>query len=225
MSAVLAPAGLDPRAPAWITLGLALIVAGFYPSYFAALEEHGAVNHFHALSATAWVLLLMAQATLAARRRFEWHRPLGLASYVVAPLVAISGLMVLQVAFGRTDAFHQTFGLALVWESGLALAGFAGAYALAIRNRRNVQLHARWMIATIVFVMPSALARLLGNWVFPESWPFVANVYGAYGLCQLLVGALIVRDLRRGRLLAPYPALLLVQSLAELGFVLLVVRA
>jgi hypothetical protein len=221
-SAGIATGGPYPQAPAWLFAGLALIVAGFYPSYFAALQEHGAVNHFHALSATAWVLLLMAQAVLAARRRFAWHRPLGQASYAIAPLVAVSGLMVLQVAFGRDDPFHQTFGKALVWESGTALLGFVAAYALAIRHRRNVQLHARWMLATVIFVMPSALARLLGNWVFPEGWPFRANIYGAYGLCQFLVGALIVQDLRRSRPLLPFPVVLLLQAVAELGFVLLI---
>lgn len=212
------PGALYPRAPLYLAFALLLIFAGFHPSYFSVFLDAAAIHHFHALSATAWVMLLIAQATLARRRRFDRHRALGRLSYIVAPLVVLSGLMATEVMLGRDDPFHAKYGVPLAIEGAIALGWFAVAFGLAIRHRRDVQLHARYMISTVILVLPAALARVIGEFV-PEDLSFTVNFSGAYAVCQLLVLTLIVNDRRRGKVFAPYPLLLVVQFLAEGAFV------
>jgi hypothetical protein len=216
-----AAAPLYPRAALYLTGALLAIITGFYPSYFSQLREVPGLHHFHALTATAWVLLLISQATLARRGGFAIHRAAGRLSYLIAPLVVVSGILVTELMLDRTDPFHDRYAVPLAVEGAIALTWFAAAYALALYHRRNVQLHARYMISTVILVMPAAVARVIGE-VLPEAWPFRINFYGAYALCMMGVGVLIAHDARRGLWLAPFRLLLAAQVAAVLAFAVLV---
>src|SRR5262245_48969713 len=76
-------------APYFIAL---LLVAGvaFWPSYLSRPTSVSGYTHLHAITATAWMLMLVVQPLAIRNRRLGWHRALGRASYAVAPLVVIS---------------------------------------------------------------------------------------------------------------------------------------
>lgn len=219
MDAVDARASLLPRAPIYLSLALLTIFLGFYPSYFSVLREAPTAHHFHGLSATVWVLLLIGQATLMRLGRRELHRAAGKLSYLLAPLLVVSGLAVVQLMLSRDAPFERIFGPRLAFVDLVTLAWFAVAYGLALRHRRNVQLHARYMISTVVLVLPAALARVLGNFVLPEGMGFVVSFHGGMALAELTVLALLIDDRRHGRFLPPYPAALAVLLIAQAGFV------
>lgn len=74
---------------------LVVLVAGFWESYFSVLfQGMHPTHHFHGITMLAWVLLLITQAALVRKRRFRLHRMTGRISYVLAPLVVVSGVLV-----------------------------------------------------------------------------------------------------------------------------------
>ena len=74
---------------------LLVAIIGFWPTYFTRIEEMASWRvHAHGVFLFGWCLLLVAQAWLIRDRRGNWHRALGKASYVLAPLIVVSALVV-----------------------------------------------------------------------------------------------------------------------------------
>lgn len=84
---------------------LAILVAGSGKTYFSVLFQGlDKTHHFHGIVMLLWVLLLINQAWLVRSRRFDIHRITGKISYVLAPLVVISGIVVTLFNPGRLAA-------------------------------------------------------------------------------------------------------------------------
>lgn len=201
----------------YFLLALLIAVAGFWPSYFAQLPQTDAAHHLHGISATAWMLLLIAQAWLQRTRRRAAHRLLGRASILVVIAFVVSGALMMQAMLRSSSPFSQQFGVRLAFLDLTSVLFFVLAYGLAIAQRRNVQLHARWMASTALLVLPPALSRFLGHYV-PGVESFDQALYGAYLIVEAAVLVLIAQDWRSGGLRAPYLALLALM-LAQHGLV------
>lgn len=134
------------RAPQYLAGLLALAVLGFYRSYFARLLSTDAVHHLHGLAATAWLVMLCAQAWLYRTRRLALHRQLGRWSLLLVPLFLVSGVLVLRRMLASQDGFSQAYGLRLSFVDASSVAYFAVAFGLALHFRRRLQLHARFMV-------------------------------------------------------------------------------
>ena len=151
----------------WLILLLAILVLGFWNSYFSKIGEAHLTHHFHAIAMIGWVVLLITQSWLIRNRENARHRALGKLSFLLAPAVAISGVMVTFYSRGARENSDTAFGLSIFWFSLFTAVLFAVMYYLAIRNRRNMQLHARYMMATaLVFLVPG-LARAVGQFIGP----------------------------------------------------------
>lgn len=212
---------LYPRAGFWFVLLLATALLGFSGTYFMRLAENNFVRHAHAVTAFAWLLLLIAQAWLMRRRNFRLHRKLGRSSLLLAPLFVVSGLFLVQDMLARPGPFIKPFIDRLAFVDLTTLAWFATAYCLALRHRRETPLHARYMASTALLVLPPALVRVIGGFV-----PGVTSFEMAFHLgslaTELLIVALIVHDARsEGRVRPPYPLLLALTLLQQLAFLLL----
>jgi hypothetical protein len=210
---------LYPRAGWYFGAALAVIVAGFFPSYFARLRETDAVHHFHGIVATTWMLLLVVQAQLAASpRRWKLHRQLGWTSVVIAPLLVVSGLLVVRVMLRGETPFNRAFGHRLAFLDLTTLAFFSVAYVLALKNRRDQATHARWIATTALVAVPPGLARLL-HLLGVSS--FAVGVTLSYVLCGLIALALIWDDRRKGAIRLPYSLLVGLIAVQIAGFWLL----
>jgi hypothetical protein len=205
-------------APLFFVVLLAIGVAGFRASYFARLGETDLAHHFHGIAATAWMALLIAQATLMRLRRVGWHRMLGRVSFVLVPLFLASGLLMVRTMLVSESPFSRAFGSVLAFVDLTTLAGFATAYVLAIRHRRTMALHARWLATTGLMILPPALARLLPV-LLPSIQSLPAAVHGAYAIAELAAAALLVADMRRGAPKAPFASLLALLLVQHAGFV------
>jgi len=73
---------------------LVIALIAFWPTYLSQVTSAGAFTHFHALTATIWILLLIAQPVAIRARRLPLHRTLGRMSYGVAPLVVLGMVLV-----------------------------------------------------------------------------------------------------------------------------------
>lgn len=196
---------------------LLVALVAFWPSYLSKLGANSAYTHLHALLATAWILMLIAQPTLISRRRRDWHRALGRVSYGLAPLVVISIVLLAhsRIAGLAGEAFAaQTYVLYLQIS---LVALFALSYTLAVLTRRNMALHARFMICTGFTLIDPVVIRLM---VWADSAPGWNYQWFTFGLTDLVIVSLIwlERDARRGRWVWPVmlPAFVLFQLPAVL---------
>lgn len=212
---------LYPRAAFYFLLLLATALLGFSAPYFMRLADNNLVRHLHAVTAFAWLLLLITQAWLMRRRAFALHRKLGRTSLALAPLFVITGLFLVQDMLARPGPFIKPFAERLAFIDLLTMAWFAAAYCLALRHRRQTPLHARYMASTALLVLPPALVRVVGGFI-PGVTSFEMAFHLGYLVTELLIVALIVHDLRsEGRVRPPYTILLAITVLQQVAFVLL----
>lgn len=137
-------------------------IIGFWPTYFTRMGEMASWRvHAHGAFLFGWCLLLIAQAWLIRDRRGAWHRVLGKVSYVLAPLIVISTLVVehgvLHKAAGQYN--EETLYFAYVIVALLVL--FVLSYALAIIHRRTSALHMRYMMCTALTMVDPVFARII----------------------------------------------------------------
>ncbi len=200
------PARRPFYADAWLyfLLGLGVTVAGFWPSFFSRPAANPLPHVLHGVVATAWLALLVAQAALMRLRRPSWHRTLGKASYLLMPALIVTGAWVLHLMLAGQTRLPPPLARMLGFIDLVTLVFLAVAFALAIANRRNVQLHARWMATTLLIVLPPALTRLM--FIVFGAIPFPRALALAYAVLVAVCAVLIYVDWRGGRLRAPYLA-------------------
>jgi hypothetical protein len=170
-------------------------VWGFWPTYFAqAIRPITIIDHAHGIAMFGWCAMLIAQAWLIRSRRRNVHRALGTFSYVLVPIIAISTLM---LANQQINARGLTFqGLYILMLQISILPQFLIFYALAIRNRKRSDVHARWMVCTALPMIDPIFARIfLFNVLSPEQAP-MAQVF-TYLMTDLVAIALLTWDWRR----------------------------
>lgn len=114
----------------------------------------------HALAFAGWMALLVAQVGLVAAGRTNLHRRLGLASPVVLPAVAATGLAV--AAYAVRHGFHAP-GVApelLVAVALVSLAFFVAGVGLALALRRRPAAHKRLMRLATMMVAGAGTTRI-----------------------------------------------------------------
>lgn len=193
---------------------LLLAAIAFWPTYLSQPRASSPYTHFHAATATLWMVLLIAQSWAIGARRVPLHRLLGKGSYALAPLVLVSILLLAHDRIkgaGPGEAYAiQTYILYLQ----LSLAFLFGlSYALAIRTRKSVARHSRFMVCTALTLIDPVFIRIL-FWIDPTpSWNYQ---WATFGLCDLVFLVLIwlERSNRSGR--GVFPAMLAVFVAAQL---------
>lgn len=150
----------------WYLLALfPLTGLAFWPAYFSKLASAPSAFHVHGLTAALWIVLLAFQSWSIHRRRNALHRTFGLASFALFPLFVAGGLLVIQtmaVKFGsRADPFYAAFGARLAAIDAVSSLAILGFFYGALKWRRKVQLHARYMLAPVLFLLGPILSRLM----------------------------------------------------------------
>ncbi len=204
---------------AWLWFGLALVLAvyAFWPSYFARLRETSWLIHAHGITALAWLLMLVVQAGLYRSRRLIWHRRVGRLSLLLAPAFVVSGILLTQAMLTGDTPFHRAFATRLAFVDLTTVIWFAVAYALAIRHRRRLPLHARYMASTALLVLPPALTRAAFS--VPGITSFEAAAYAGYVAALAATSLLVVNDLRTaGRASIAYVSVLILFVLHLVAF-------
>ena len=147
---------------------LALTFVAFWPSYLSVLPEAKLAHHFHAGSSVAWTLLAAMQAWAIHHDRWALHRSGGLAVFALFPFFLIAGLWVIHVEATSLAAAPKDPENSSIAQFGffdpLANIGFAILFWGGLRYRYKVQLHARYMLGTVMFVVAPVFWRLLRNY-------------------------------------------------------------
>jgi uncharacterized membrane protein YozB (DUF420 family) len=193
---------------------LLLALITFWPTYVSLPPSaNNLYTHFHAMVATLWVLLLIAQPMLLRAGRMRTHRALGKVSWVLAPvfLIAVVLLASSRIKGLEGSAYDtQTF---ILWLQISLSCVFALSYALAMAWRKSMVHHARFMICTGLTLIDPVVIRLL-FWI--DNTPDWNYWWLTFGLTDLvLVGLIwIERNASRGR--GVFPAMLAVFVLAQI---------
>jgi len=162
----------------WFLLFIVLAIAGFYTTYFIRMfEPTPAIIHFHFVLMALWLMMLIAQPFLIKYKKLSWHRLLGKASYVLVPLVLLTGYILARNEYSRNIAsmneqvvkglkqYSPTEIGKLASSAPIALfylIWFIVFYCLAIRNSRHSPKHARYMLATALTLTGPTVDRIVG---------------------------------------------------------------
>ena len=197
---------------------LLILIGGFWTSYFSRLGgDISFGHHFHGISMLAWMLLLIVQAWFIREGKRPIHRTVGKLSFLVAPAVIMSGAYItLENIAGQAVPYSQ-FGLSIFWFGAFLVAMFAIVVWLAIRHRKNLQLHQRYMASTtLVFLVPG-LSRLFGKiGATFEVWtPSFIQTMAIPGIIALV---LIFDDYRKGKIRSPYIVVACIWAVGMWGF-------
>ena len=195
-------AGYRNTAP-FFALLVALAVPAFWPSYLRAEKAEADFHvHLHGIAMLLWGVMLIAQPWLIRIGRWKLHRQLGKASYVLAPLVVVSTLLLARYRLTQPYPADQLYFLYV--QLGLT-AVFTVAYAQAIRHRKSPAVHARYMVCTALTLVDPIVARLLSIWLGIEP-PFMQAI--TYALVDAILLYLWRRDIRAGTDTRVFPAML-----------------
>jgi len=149
----------------------ALVMLGFWPSYFGPLLTGRPlvrpwVMHVHGAVFTGWMGLLLVQVLLVSFRRVGLHRTLGFISIGYALLLVTLGLWVsfaapiAHIRAGEWTVDQAASFLLLPLVDMLLFAGFFGA---AVLYRRRPEYHKRLMFAATLALVFAAVGRIFDS--------------------------------------------------------------
>lgn len=161
-------ARLTFQASGWAFLLLAAAaVPAFWPLYLARpAADVDPYTHAHAAVMAAWCVLLVTQPFLARRAR-AWHRAGGVASYVLAPAVLLSALLLAHQRFAAMDAATLDREGANLYLPLSAIVLFAPAYGGGVLWRRERAVHARFLVTTAFPLIDPVVGRLMAFYLPP----------------------------------------------------------
>ena len=154
----------------FVAFTLAITVGGFWASYFTASGPMPLAFHVHAVTAMAWLAFLLVQSVTIHSRRNALHKTMGQASFALFPLLMLGFVAIINLSASRYHAQESpfimelgpAFGIAMV----IALAAYLTLFYNALKQRRNIKLHAGYMLATPLILFESPFSRLM-EYLFP----------------------------------------------------------
>jgi hypothetical protein len=196
---------------------LVLVLAGFIPDAIGMVAAANAglrpplpiILHVHAVVMGSFLLLLLSQSVLMATGRCELHKRVGIAAFVLVPVLVVVGLMLAPTIYREFWSFAQTAPpevqeklqfrirmlddiLLMQIRIGILFPLFMGI-ALAAR-KENAGLHKRMIFLATAMPMPAAIDRM--HWL-PNTIPASAIGTDLYILAS--VAPLFIWDVVRNR--------------------------
>ncbi|MBD2705351.1 hypothetical protein IC229_32345 [Spirosoma sp. BT702] len=196
---------------------LAIIVAGFYKSYFSKFPVFTGftyVHHTHSLLLLLWFVMLIIQPILIYQKRLDLHRLIGKASYVLVPLIVWSMLAVMRKQYLRNlPNMPEVRNLASLYLPVSALIPFVTLYVLAIIYCKKPALHMRYMIASAIALLGPGIGRI--NFGFAD---FKTAVMFAFALGDVFLVGLLIYEFTKGKNYRPYLISLLICAVFHYAF-------
>ncbi len=156
-------------APYYILFVIAVILLGFWGSYFAMLTNVPWQFHVHGIASSIWVLMVLAQSWTVHKEQLLLHRAVGKTSLLLFPFL-IGGLMaIIDLTAKRfvvgDEPVRTMFGGEFLIGLLLAIMAYVVLYYRALKYRRKVWLHSGYMLATPLILFESPLSRIFGTWM------------------------------------------------------------
>lgn len=200
-----------------LTLVTALVVAGFWPSFFANPAGLDAAHLAHGIAASGWMLLLILQPLLLALGARGTHRLIGRISplwlgFLVATATAMTAAMLAippaqlpppyalavppaWVPLAPGGPVEMRLVLAAIDTATLVLVMVFYSLAMLIRDRA---IHARLLGATALLAVIPALGRLFAG-LLPGLNGLAGALEPSFWVVDAMLVALLWLDWRDGR--------------------------
>jgi hypothetical protein len=142
---------------------IAIILIGFWPSYFAIGPKAPWQFHAHGIAASLWVLMVTVQSWTAHHKtQLQLHRAIGKTSlflfpFLTAGLAAIIDRQAMNFAAG--DPVHLLYGPGFMIGTMIAMAAYVTVFYRALKYRRKVWVHAGYMLSTPLILFESPFSR------------------------------------------------------------------
>lgn len=191
----------------YLMLGvIGILIAGFWPSYFAVTTSVPWQFHAHGVAASLWVLTVTAQSwTAHSKRQLPLHRAVGKASLFLFPFLTggLAAIISRQgMDFVANDPVNLLYGPGFLIGTMVALAAYVIVYYRALRYRRKVWVHAGYMLSTPLILFESPFSRLMGLYIprfqvhGPADFPHIMQTIIWSCVLELLIIGLIWWRLR-----------------------------
>jgi hypothetical protein len=185
---------------------IVIVLTGFIPDSIAkvAAVQSGQrppfplVLHMHAVLMASFLLLLLAQTTLMATGRNDWHRRLGIAAFVLAPAIVMVGFVLVPTMYHQTwyaaqaappGAARDKLQQVVLIRDNIMLMQFRIGFlfplflVIGLRARGlNAGLHKRMMILAPAMALPAGIDRI--EWL-PSIFPLMPLTSDLYTLLAL----------------------------------------
>jgi hypothetical protein len=201
----------------------ALAIWAFWTSYYGKLtEDMEAAKHLHGIAMTLWCIMLIGQALLIRLKKNKIHKLTGMISYVVVPLMLITGAHLAHITVSEMEAGSALYyyWIALMFNS---LVVFAFLFSVAIWYRKQPLIHARYIACTILPLFTPITDRLIYKY-FPELIQLVPVLEGmpivqilGFVIADVLLLTLLIWDWKAHNRLNVFPIVLLVMGLFQLS--------
>lgn len=143
----------------------AVAFVGFTPTYWAPVATRAfsgpPILHLHGLLFSAWTVLFIVQARLAASGNLRRHRALGLAGVSLATAMLFAGFAVAIASMRTGLAAGSTHARDFSIVPLTIVGSFAALVAAALVYARRSDVHMRLMLVATITILPPAVARLL----------------------------------------------------------------
>ena len=158
-----------PRAHYYVLVVVAVIIAGFWPSYFSVWGHVPWQFHAHGVAASLWVSMVAAQSWTAHHGQLPLHRKIGQASlflfpFLIAGLAAIIDVTAKGFVAGGSPV-RAMFGASFLVGIAIAMAAYVTVFYQALKNRRKVWVHAGFMLSTPIILFESPFSRIVNGFV------------------------------------------------------------
>jgi hypothetical protein len=198
---------------------LVTVFVGFAHTYYlAGLSQAplpSRIIHIHAAVFSCWILLLVAQTSLASGGRVDIHQRLGMAGFFLGCLMIVLGVLAATDALARgapAGRDPQMFYIIPLTD----ILVFAVALYFAFRARSDPPAHKRLIyIATIALLTP-AIARLPFAFVYRKG-PVVALLAECFFLVLVGYDLWSTRRIHRATLWAGSFLILVLQTRVPIG--------
>lgn len=154
----------------WMLGVIAVILVGFWPSYWATVTNVPWQFHAHGVAASLWVTMVTVQCwTSQSKRQLELHRAIGKASLFLFPFLT-AGLAAIINRQSQNwlagEPLHLLYGPSFMIGTMVAMAAYVTVFYRALKFRRKVWVHAGYMLSTPLILLESPLSRA-GGFFFP----------------------------------------------------------
>ena len=179
----------------WFLIPCVIAFTGFWFTYWSAFSEASFEKHLHGLSASLWFVLIIIQPYLIQKSKIDLHRQLGIIALFIAGAVVVSALQLIPTLLLLESEAKYSF----ILTDFVLIFGFSYSVIMAVLMRKNIDLHARYIISSAFWAILPALSRLIyfpmaSAYGYPTPLSFEQCVFISGTTGTVAVYVLIIRD-------------------------------
>ena len=185
----------------FLVIVIMLTITGFWSLYFGKQADPNPYQHLHLALIFTWLFLLLYQLSLIGKGSFREHKKVGLAVFVMGPLLFASTALLSVHSANKGLVSGEGDFLIVQNVMGTLELGFIILAAFMLRKRRK--LHGYFLLSTAILFMGIALFFTLISFVpafkieGPETfYRFQSAAITGQAICLVVGIVFLIKDFR-----------------------------